>query len=95
MISLSTLTKQKLIFNWNTTIDGEYPNSILSLNRKEIANSTSFKYLGVWFTGDSLSIGKEELSHRINSAHNAFAEHRKLLTNMSIKTTTRVMFLQS
>ena len=52
------------------------PSSIISLNQVEIKNSTAFKYLGVWISSNTLHIGKEELDHRINSAHNAFAEHR-------------------
>ena len=90
------LTKTNtLIFNWNNTHDGEYPTSIASINENPIDNVESFQYLGVWVTGNSICIGNDELNHRINSAHNAFAEHRKLLTNMNIHLSTRIMFLQS
>ena len=84
-----------VVFNWNSDVDGEYPESILSINEEQIENCTSFKYLGVWFTGNTFSIGQDELSYRINLAQNAFAEHRKLLTNMNIKIRTRVQFLES
>ena len=90
------LTKTKtLIFNWNNAHDGEYPTSIATMDNNTIDNVDSFQYLGVWLTGNSICIGSNELNHRINSAHNAFAEHRKLLTNMKIHLSTRVMFLQS
>ena len=86
---------ETMVFNWNEAIDGNYPQSIITIQGNQIQNSTSFKYLGVWFTKNCLNIGEEEINHRVNSAHNAFAEHRKLLTNMSISINTRIMFLES
>ena len=94
-LTISLDKTKTLIFNWNSALDGEYPESIATINNQEIENLTSFKYLGVWFTGDCLSIGNDEIDHRVSSAHNAFAEHRSLLTNMKINLNTRMMFLQS
>ena len=71
------------------------PASILSINGKNIKNVSAFKYLGVWITCDTLHIGNEELDHRINSAHNAFSEHRSLLTNMNIALSTRIQFFNA
>ena len=85
---------ETMIMNWQTS-DGEYPDTIISLNNKNITNSTCFKYLGVWLNHNCLHIGNEELQHRINSAHTAFAENKKLLTNKNIDLSTRVMFLNS
>lgn len=86
---------ETMIFNWNPSVDGVYPNSIITLNNQNISNSTSFKYLGVWITGNCLHIGNQELNHRIDSAHCAFAQSRKLLTNFKITLSTRMLFLNS
>ena len=86
---------ETMVLNWNHSSDGEYPQSIVSINNAPVQNSLSFKYLGVWLTGDNINIGKDELNHRVNSAHNAFAENRKLLTNMHVHLGTRIMFLES
>ena len=94
-LSINLNKTETLIFNWNKERDGDYPKSISTLNGQQIKNSTSFKYLGVWFSNNCLSLGQDEISHRINSAHNAFAEHKKLLTNMSINISTRIIFLES
>ena len=86
---------ETVIFNWTATGENIYPNSILNINGVKIKNSKSFKYLGVYFSYDDLKIGNEELDNRINSAHNAFAPSRKMLTNKNIKLETRIMFLNS
>ena len=86
---------ETMIFNWNEQDQNNYPKFILTLNGKQIKNSTSFKYLGVWINHNELAIGKEEIGHRINSAHSAFAQNRKMLTNKNIKLDTRIMFLNS
>ena len=84
-----------MIINFTTTTDNNYPESIICINNKTIENTPSFKYLGVWITYNKLSIGNEELEHRINSAHIAFSENRKLLTNMNVGLQTRMMFLNA
>ena len=90
------LTKtETMIVNWNQVSESTYPESIISVNGVNIKNVESFKYLGVYIQYDSIHIGKDELSNRVNSAHNAFAEHRKLLTNMHIPLSTRISFLNS
>ena len=90
------LTKtESMIINWNTSYDGTYPQSIISMNGSLIKNVTSFKYLGVWINYDSIHIGKDEVQHRVASAHNAFSDNRKLLTNQSIALSTRVDFLNA
>ena len=58
-----------MIFNWQTSTHGSYPDSLITLNGKNIKNVTAFKYLGVWMNHNNLHIGDEELSHRINLAH--------------------------
>ena len=86
---------ESMILNWNTSSDGTYPQSILSMNGNVIKNVTSFKYLGVWIKHNSIHIGKDEVQHRVASAHNAFDDNRKLLTNQSIALSTRVDFLKA
>ena len=71
------------------------PDSIITINGYEIKNTTAFKYLGVWISSDTLHIGKKELDYRIGLAHNAFAENRKLLTNLNIPLQTRLQFLNA
>lgn len=89
------LTKtETMIINWKNT-NATYPSSIISINGKNITNSTSFKYLGVYINYNSTHIGKDELDNRINSAHNAFSEHRKLLKNMNVPLKTRITFLNA
>ena len=82
-----------MIINHNNP--DSYPKTIITLNGKQLTNTPSFKYLGVWISNDSLHIGQSELHHRINSAQNAFAQNRKLLTNRNIKLETRVLFLNA
>ena len=94
-LNVNTDKTETMIFNWHTSTHGSYPNSLITLNGKIIKNVTAFKYLGVWMNHNNLHIGDEELRHRINLAHNAFSENRKLLTNMKIKLNTRIMFLDS
>ena len=94
-LNLNPSKTETMIMNWNTAQDGIYPQSILSINGKNINNVTSFKYLGVWINNSDIHIGKEEVQHRVASAHNAFSEHRKLLTNKSIKLDTRITFLKA
>ena len=89
------LTKtETMIINWKNT-NATYPSSIISINGKNITNSTSFKYLGVYINYNSTHIGKDEQDNRINSAHNAFSEHRKLLKNMNVPLKTRITFLNA
>ena len=71
------------------------PESLISINGKAVKNVSAFKYLGVWIRSDTLHIGIEELDHRLNSAHNAFSEHRGLLTNMNVALSTRIQFLNA
>ena len=94
-LTLNTDKTETMILNWQPALNETYPETILSLNGEDIKNSTSFKYLGVWINHNNQHIGQEELNHRVNSAHNAFSEHRTLLTNMRVKLSTRVMFLDS
>ena len=88
-------TKTMIMNSTTTTTDNNYPESIICINGTAIENTPSFKYLGVWITYNKLSIGNEELEHRINSAHIAFSENRKLLTNMNVGLQTRMMFLNA
>ena len=94
-LNLNFTKTESMIMNWNTTSDGTYPESIISVNNYTIRNVTSFKYLGVWINHSSIHICKEEVEHRVASAHNAFAENRKLLTNQSIELATRIEFLKA
>ena len=94
-LTINTDKNETMITNRNDLVDGHYPTSIVSLNGKTLKNVISFKYLGVWITNNCLHIGKQEMEHRINSAHNAFAENRNLLTNKNIHLNTRIMFLNS
>ena len=80
-----------MIINSRTTP----PESILSINQTAINNTTEFKYLGVWTSSETLHIGNKELDYRINLAHNAFAENRKLFTNFNIPLQTRIQFLNA
>ena len=86
---------ETMIFNWDGSSEDSYPDSILKINQKNIKNTTAFKYLGTWINHNCLNLGKEELDHRISTAHNAFAQNRKLLTNSNIKLSTRIMFLNA
>ena len=86
---------ETMIFNYNMSSENNYPDSIIKINRENIKNTTAFKYLGTWINHNCLNLGKEELDHRISTAHNAFAQNRKLLTNFNIKLSTRIMFLNA
>ena len=94
-LNINQTKTETVIFNWTADEENSYPDSILDINGKKIKNSKSFKYLGVYFSYDDLKIGNKELDNRINSAHNAFAPSRKMLTNKNIKLETRIMFLNS
>ena len=85
---------ETMIINWKDT-NIAYPDSIISLNGKPIKNSTSFRYLGVYINYNTIHIGKDELDNRVNSAHNAFSENRKLLKNMHVPLKTRITFLNA
>lgn len=87
-LTINLSKTETMILNWDNSLEEQYPESIISINDIPVKNSASFKYLGVWFSCDTVSIGKDELNHRVNSAHNAFSEHRKLLTNMHIRLST-------
>jgi len=92
-LNLNLSKTETMIINYQSTTP--YPESILSLNDEQIKNVSAFMYLGVWISHDDIYIGNQELSNRVSSAHCAFSENRKLLTNMKIKLATRVMFLDS
>ena len=94
-LEVNATKTETMILNWNPASGSTYPTTIISVNGAPIKNVESFKYLGVYITYNSIHIGKDELSNRVNSAHNAFAEHRKLLTNMYIPLPTRISFLNS
>ena len=61
-----------------------YPESIIIINSVDIENVTLFKYVVVCVSHDQIHIGCDEIDNRINSAHNSFSEHRKILTNTHI-----------
>ena len=82
---------ETMIINARTTP----PESIISINQISIKNTTEFKYLGVWTSSDTLHIGSKEIDYRINLAHNAFAENRKMFTNFNIPLQTRIQFLNA
>ena len=94
-LNINNEKTETMVFNWQPSIHGQYPTSIITLNGFNIKNTTTFKYLGVWINHNDLHIGDEEVEYRINSAHNAFAENRKLLTNFNIKLDTRIMFFNA
>ena len=84
-----------MAFYWEASNITPYPSSILSINGKDIENVSAFQYLGVWLTCDKINIGQNELEHRVNSAFNAFAANKKLLTNKNILLQTRVLLLNA
>ena len=86
---------ETVVLNWQNKPNVTYPETIISMNGVEIKNPSSFKYLGVWISQDTVHIGNAEMNHRIGSAHNAFSENRKLLTNYNIQLQTRIMFLNA
>ena len=86
---------ETMISNWDETMDGTYPEYIIEINNVKLNNVKHFKYLGVWNSFNDIHIGEHELNYRINSAKNAYAEHRKMLTNKYIHLPTRVNFLNS
>ena len=86
---------ETLVFNWDASNTAEYPDSLISISGNIINNSTEFKYLGVWLRYDDMHIGNPEIEHRVSSAFNTFATHKKLLTNFSIRLRTRIMFLNA
>ena len=94
-LNINQTKTETVIFNWPVLELEDYPASIVSIDGTPIDNSASFKYLGVFFSHNNVSIGKEEIDNRINSAQNAFAQSRKMLTNKNIQLKTRVMFLNS
>ena len=94
-LTINLSKTETMIVNWNSASDGTYPNSILSLNGHNLINTKEFKYLGVWITYNDMHIGQKELEHRVTSAHNAFAEYRQLMTNKTIKLSTRCTFLKT
>ena len=92
-LNINLSKTETMVFNW--TGDNPYPESILTIDETSIKNTKSFRYLGVNFQYNEVSIGEEEMNSRINAAQNAFASSRKLLTNRNISLATRVMFLDS
>ena len=94
-LEVNSSKTETMIVNWREEPDTSYPSSIICVNGESIKNVESFKYLGVYINYNSIHIGKEELNNRINSAHQSFAENRKLLTNMHIPLGTRITFLNS
>ena len=39
---------ETMIWNWNTEEEGDYPESIITMNKIPLNNTRTFKYLGVW-----------------------------------------------
>ncbi|XP_033111719.1 uncharacterized protein LOC117112688, partial [Anneissia japonica] len=68
-----------MIWNWDETKDGQYPESFITINNNSICNSKVFKYLGVWNTFNNIHIGQREIDHRLSSARAAFSEYKHLL----------------
>lgn len=83
-----------MIWNWKKE-KGDYPSSIIKINKKSVKNVDNFKYLGVWNNYEQNSIGSKELNYRIGAAAGAFAQHKQLLTNKNIWLSTRVKYLNS
>ena len=54
-----------MIWNWNTEEEGDYPKSIITINKIPLNNTRTFKYLGVWNTANDIHIGKTELDYRL------------------------------
>ena len=95
-LNINQLKTKTIVFGWENYGDYEdYPTTILNINGAEIENTKAFKYLGVWLESTCLNIGQKEMDCRINSALNAFAEHKKLFTNWKINLKTRIMFLNT
>ena len=90
------LSKTKTMIMSNDILTEEsYPETIISINSKSIDNVSAFKYLGVHISCNNVHIGKPEIDHRVSSSYTAFAQNKKLFTNMNIDLHTRVMFLNS
>ena len=68
-LNINQTKTETIIFNWEALNQSGYPDTILNINGKQIQNSTSFRYLGVYVTYNDLHIGKDEIENRINSAH--------------------------
>ena len=84
-----------MISNWDENTDVTYHEYVLEINNVKLNNVKHFKYLGVWNSFNDIHIGEHELNYRIDSAKNAYAEHRKMLTNIYIHLPTIVNFLNS
>ena len=94
-LNINKTKTETVVFNWPVAELDHYPESFLSIDGSPVKNSTSFKYLGVYFSYNNVKIGQEEMNNRINSAQNAFVQTRKMLTNKNIELQTRIMFLNA
>ena len=72
-----------------------YPHSICTLNKINLENVKSFKYLGCQIEYNNSSVGKKELDSRINSAKAAFQRHKSLFRNFRVSLKTRIVFFNS
>ena len=94
-LNINKTKTETVVFNWPVAELDHYPESFLSIDGSPVKNSTSFKYLGVYFSYNNVKIGQEEMNNRINSAQNAFVQTRKMLTNKNIELQTKIMFLKA
>ena len=85
-LEINTSKTKTMILNH----DGEYPESIVSLNGIAIANVEAYLYLGSTIKYDEASTGDTELNLRIDGAESKFYSLGKKFLNKRIRVKTRV-----
>ena len=83
-----------MIFNFRGTLN-QYPKSISSVEKEEVANVKEFKYLGSQFYYDQPGTGEAEITSRIDMAESKFYEHGKKFMNYKINLAVRTSILNS
>ena len=71
----------------------EYPDTIISLGKVPLQNSTEINYLGSYISQNEPNTGDIEINHRIQMAHAIFAAMANLLQNSKIHLKTRAKSL--
>ena len=90
-LEINTSKTKTMILNY----DGEYPESIVSLNGEAIANVETYLYLGSTIKYDEASTGDTELNLRIDGAESKFYSLGKKFLNKRIRVKTRVTILNA
>ena len=85
---------KKMIFNFRWTLN-QYPKSISSVEKEEVANVKESKYLGSQFYYDQPGTGEAEITSRIDMAESKFYEHGKKFLNYKINLAVRTSILNS